>query len=189
MADEQNTDQPPQWFDEFKNQLGNTLGGITAQQQQMASQMAQTAATPAPAPLPSKETDEKLLSEFVNNPSRFITELDQVITQKATNHAEYVLRQQEEARRTEEAARQFENQFFSENSELIPYRAILVERMGAQPGHLDPEGLQEPRQVHRRGVTLEVGIGAEDHLADALVLDAGEELAHAQLVGADAVER
>ena len=160
MADEQNTDQPPQWFDEFKNQLGNTLGGITAQQQQMASQMAQAAATPAPAPLPSKETDEKLLSDFVNNPSRFIKELDQVITKKATDHAEHVLRQQEEARRTEEAARQFENQFFSENAELLPYRAILVERMGAQPGHLDPKARADAAAAEVRELIKKEQLGA-----------------------------
>ena len=52
-----------------------------------------------------------------------------------------------------------------------------------------PSGLSEPAEVHGRGLALDVRVGAEDHLGDALRLDAGQQLLDPQLVGADALDR
>ena len=140
MDEEQKeAEAPPAWFDDFKNQLGNALGTLNQQQQELASRVSQSAQPqPAAAPQLSKDTDEKLLNDFVSNPSRFISELDEVITRKATDHAEKVISDAEANRRTEEAARKFENDFFSENPELMPYRALVIEKMQTQAAHLDP---------------------------------------------------
>src|SRR5215217_2209465 len=55
--------------------------------------------------------------------------------------------------------------------------------------HPHAERLEERRDVHRRRVSLEVGVRRDDHLGHALAFDSVEELLHAQVLGADAVER
>lgn len=153
MADEKQEEAPPKWFNEFQTQLAGALGGLNQQQQALAEQVNSVQAAPVAAPpSPSKETDEKLLNDFVNNPSRFISELDQVITSKAAAHAEQALSKAEEMRRTEEAARKFENDFFSQNAELMPYRALLIEKMQTQPGHLDPMARADAAAVEVRNL-------------------------------------
>ena len=53
----------------------------------------------------------------------------------------------------------------------------------------EPERLQQRRHVHGGRVALEVRVRGEDHLGDVVTIDAVQELLHAQIVGADAVER
>src|SRR3954453_7662074 len=58
-----------------------------------------------------------------------------------------------------------------------------------QPRHAQPERLEHPREVRRRGLALEVRIGGEDGLGDRPVGGPGNELADPQLLGSDAVDR
>src|SRR5690606_23542409 len=55
-------------------------------------------------------------------------------------------------------------------------------------GDLQPEGLDQAAEVHRRRLALDVRVGAEDDLLDALRVDAGEQLLDPQLVGPDALD-
>ena len=55
-------------------------------------------------------------------------------------------------------------------------------------GDLEPERLEQPAEVHRGGLALDVGVGAEDDLLDALGVEAGEQLLDPQLVGPDALD-
>tara|TARA_B100001250_G_scaffold465_1_gene413 strand:- start:671 stop:1321 length:651 start_codon:yes stop_codon:yes gene_type:complete len=152
MAEEEQ-EAPPKWFNEFQTQLAGALGGLNQQQQALSQQVQNAKAEPVAAPQgPSKDTDEKLLNDFVNNPSRFISELDQVITSKAAAHAEEALSRAEEGRRMEDAARKFENDFFSQNPELMPYRALLIEKMQTQSAHLEPMAKAEAAAVEVRNL-------------------------------------
>ena len=54
---------------------------------------------------------------------------------------------------------------------------------------LHPERLEEPGQVHGGGLALDVGVGGEDHLGDALGVDPAQELLDPELLGADALDR
>src|SRR5215213_6101247 len=56
-------------------------------------------------------------------------------------------------------------------------------------GGAHAEGLQQPGQVHGGGLALDVGVGGEDHLGDALGVDSGEHLLDPQLLGPDALDR
>ena len=51
-----------------------------------------------------------------------------------------------------------------------------------------PSGLSEPGEVHRGGLALDVGVGGEDHLGDALGVDPGQELLHPELLGPDPLD-
>ena len=62
-------------------------------------------------------------------------------------------------------------------------------RPGREAGDAQPEDLEQPGQVGGGGLALEVGVGRDDHLGDDAVAEPGEQLAHAQVVGADAVDR
>ena len=55
-------------------------------------------------------------------------------------------------------------------------------------GHGEAEGLEQAGQVHRGGLALEVRVGAEDDLFDALGVHVGEQFLDAQLLGADAFD-
>jgi len=140
MANEDNQNDAPQWFNEFKDQMGQVLGGITQQQQAMGQQIAQ-ASQPAPEAAASPQpglSDERLLNDLVNSPSKFISELDNVITQKAAAQTQTAIQQAEENRRIEEAAQKFEAEFFTRNPELKEYRALVIDKMQKQPVHLEP---------------------------------------------------
>ena len=54
---------------------------------------------------------------------------------------------------------------------------------------LTPSGNNSQREVHRRRFSLEVGVRAQDHLGDALGVEPHEKRPHAQLFGADSVDR
>src|SRR5919205_2870795 len=54
-----------------------------------------------------------------------------------------------------------------------------------KPRDAQPQRLQEPGEIGRRGLTLEVGVHRQDHLGDLAVGEAGHQLADAQLVGPD----
>ena len=58
-----------------------------------------------------------------------------------------------------------------------------------QAGDPEAEHLEHPREVAGGGLALEVGVGRDDDLGDDAVAEPGEQLAHAQVVGADAVDR
>src|SRR2546429_6402949 len=68
--------------------------------------------------------------------------------------------------------------------QVAPHRETTRET-----GHPDAARLEEGRDVHRRGVALEVRIGREDDLRDAVALDAFHQLADPEVVGPDPVER
>ena len=140
---ETGAETPPAWFNEFKDQLGGALGTLNQQQQALA-QSVQNSSASAAALTPSqnlgatKESDEKLLNEFVQNPTRFISQLDEVITQKATTRAQTAIAASETSRRAEVAAEKFERDFFGANPDLEPYRALLIEKMQTSQSHLQP---------------------------------------------------
>ena len=56
-------------------------------------------------------------------------------------------------------------------------------------GHADTQGLDEPGDIGRGGLALDVRIGGKDDLLDAAVGQAGEQLADADVVRAHAVHR
>src|SRR5215212_801090 len=58
-----------------------------------------------------------------------------------------------------------------------------------QPRHAQLHWLQQPGEIGRRGLTLEVRIRGEDDLGDRAVGQSGHQLAHPQLVRTDAVDR
>src|SRR5690606_34563338 len=58
-----------------------------------------------------------------------------------------------------------------------------------QSRHLDPEGLDQPRQVGGRRLPLEVRVGREDQLVDLAVGEPGHQLADPQVIRPDAVDR
>ena len=58
-----------------------------------------------------------------------------------------------------------------------------------ETGDLHAEGAQQPREIHRRGLALRVGIGRHDDLVDAAGGDALDEGLDLQIVGADVVHR
>ena len=51
--------------------------------------------------------------------------------------------------------------------QLVGVLEVAPDRQPAgDPGHPDPEGREQPGEVHGGGLTLEVGVGAQDHLGD-----------------------
>src|SRR2546429_8334011 len=75
--------------------------------------------------------------------------------------------------------------------DLVGVLQVAPDRETArETGHSDAAArLEEGRDVHRRGVALEVRIGREDDLRDAVALDAFQELPHPEVVRPDPVER
>src|SRR5262245_42824734 len=66
---------------------------------------------------------------------------------------------------------------------------ISPDRQAARkPGHPQPHGFEQPCQICGGCLTLEVGIGREDHLRDGAVSETLHQLADAQLVGSDALD-
>src|SRR6478672_11454553 len=59
---------------------------------------------------------------------------------------------------------------------------------GGQPRHGEADVAQQPAQVGGRGLALEVGVGRDDDLLHLTGGEARHELAHPQIVGADAVD-
>src|SRR6202011_83739 len=57
------------------------------------------------------------------------------------------------------------------------------------PGYLDPERPQKAGEIHRGGIALDVGVGTENDLGDALDVQPGQQLTDTQLLRADAFER
>ena len=58
-----------------------------------------------------------------------------------------------------------------------------------QSRHAQADRLEHPGEIGRGRLTLEVGIGREDHLGDGAVGQPDHQLADPQLVGSDAVDR
>src|SRR5690606_1905294 len=74
--------------------------------------------------------------------------------------------------------------------QLVGVLEVAAHRQAARdPGDPHAERLEQPAEVHGRRLALEVGVGAQDDLGDALPLDAVEQLPHPQLVGADPLDR
>ena len=73
--------------------------------------------------------------------------------------------------------------------QLVGVLEVAAHRETAgDPRHLHRQRLEQRRQVHGRGVTLDVGVGAQDHLGDAFTVDARQQLADLQLIGADPLD-
>src|SRR5665213_716668 len=73
--------------------------------------------------------------------------------------------------------------------QLVGVLEVTAHRQSAgDPGNGQPQGLEEPGEVHGRGLALEVGVGAEDHLGDPLAVEAEQELAHPELFGPNALD-
>src|SRR3954451_2001177 len=58
-----------------------------------------------------------------------------------------------------------------------------------QTGHAQVHVLQESAEIGRRGVALDVRVGREDHLGHGAVGEPGHQLADAQLLRSDALQR
>src|SRR6476646_891139 len=74
--------------------------------------------------------------------------------------------------------------------DLIGVLEVAADRQAArEPSNAHAERLDQGRHVHRGCVPLEVGIRREDALGHVVALDTLEQLLHAKVLGADAVER
>lgn len=147
MADETQNSEVPKYFEEFRDQVGESVKQLAESQQQLANVVAsqaeaqQKAAQSAPVSQPqvaSKEVNDRFLNEFVANPTETFANFKQMVTAEATKQASEMIEQREAARRQEEAARQFEQEFFQHNQDLAPYRALVVEHLQKQPANLEP---------------------------------------------------
>src|SRR2546428_27506 len=82
--------------------------------------------------------------------------------------------------------------FSRRNQRLGDLAAVLQVAAHRQPAgdprHPHPERLQQPGQVHGRGLAFDVGVGGQDHLLHALVGQPAEQLPDAELLGADALD-
>jgi len=61
-------------------------------------------------------------------------------------------------------------------------------KSGRDPGDPDAERLDEAREVQRRGLALDVGVGRDQDLGDLVAGEAVDEFTDAQALGADAVD-
>jgi hypothetical protein len=143
MADDEKTEaEVPAYFREFQAQVGQTVQQLAQSQQQLASAVqaqAEVRQPQQPAPiLPNKEVDDRFLNEFVANPTQTFANFKQIVTDEASRQAGQMIEQREEQHRQEDAARQFEQEFFRHNQDLAPYRALVVDHLQRQPGNLDP---------------------------------------------------
>ena len=78
----------------------------------------------------------------------------------------------------------------SSQRELVCVLEVAPNREPARdPRYLYRKVLEEARQVQCRRVALDVRVGAQDHFLHPLDFDPAEELPHAQLLGADPVDR
>src|SRR6478752_277676 len=74
--------------------------------------------------------------------------------------------------------------------DLVGVLQVAAHRQTARKsGDLQPHRLDEAREVGRGRLALEVGVGREDELGDLAVGEADHQLAHTQVVGADALDR
>lgn len=146
MADDK-TEEVPAYFKEFQAQVGQSVQQLAQSQQQIAGAVQAQAeasgrlANAKPATTgqqPSKEMDDRFLNEFVANPTQTFQNFKQIVTDEATKQAGEMIEQREANRRQEDSAKQFEQEFFNHNTDLAPYRALVVEHLQRQPEHLDP---------------------------------------------------
>ena len=147
MAEDSQNPEVPKYFEEFRDQVGESVKQLALSQQQLANVVAnqaeaqQQAAAAAPASAPqvaSKEVNDRFLNEFVANPTETFANFKQMVTAEAGKQASELLQQHEATRKQEEAARQFEQEFFQHNQDLAPYRALVVEHLQKQPANLEP---------------------------------------------------
>src|SRR6266540_1831823 len=74
--------------------------------------------------------------------------------------------------------------------DLIGVLEVAADREATgEPGHADPEGREQAREVHGGRLAFDVGVGGQDHLADAVGLDPGQQLADVQVVRSDPLDR
>jgi hypothetical protein len=74
--------------------------------------------------------------------------------------------------------------------QLVGVFEISTHRKAAcDPSDLYFQRSDQPREVHRRRFTLEIGIGAKNHFFDIFWLEARQELAYLQLIRADTLYR
>ena len=123
----QQADAPPQWFQQYTQQLG----GVLQQQNQQIARIAQTvaqSAQPQPAkptlpPPPQSEIRERILGTIVNEPERFVSEVVGFAEQRAEakmQEREMLLRQEMEYQRFNE---RFWGEFFAANPDLQMFQA------------------------------------------------------------------
>lgn len=132
---EQQDNAPPQWFQQYTQQLG----GVLQQQNQQIARLAQTVAhnaQPAPpkptvAPPPANEIRERILGTIVNEPERFVSEVVGFAEQRAEQkmvEREARLRQEMEYQRFNE---RFWGEFFSTNPDLQMWQAEIGQAFSA----------------------------------------------------------
>lgn len=132
---EQQDNAPPQWFQQYTQQLG----GVLQQQNQQIARLAQTVAQtsqPAPpkptvAPPPANEIRERILGTIVNEPERFVSEVVGFAEQRAEAkmvEREARLRQEMEYQRFNE---RFWGEFFSTNPDLQMWQAEIGQAFSA----------------------------------------------------------
>src|SRR5262245_1665661 len=73
---------------------------------------------------------------------------------------------------------------------LVGVLEIAADRQPARDARdAHTERLEQPRQIDRGGLALDARVGGQDHFFDLVVLEPGQQLAHAQVLGPDAVQR
>ena len=145
-------DAPPQWFQQYTQQLG----GVLQQQNQQIARLAQTVAQGSqPAPVkptipapPQSEIRERILGTIVNEPERFVSEVVGFAEQRAEAkmaEREMRLRQEMEYQRFNE---RFWGEFFSANPELQMFQG----EVGAAFQQTDPNADYSARANYARDV-------------------------------------
>ena len=139
---EQQDNAPPQWFQQYTQQLG----GVLQQQNQQIARLAQTvaqtsqpAAPPKPtvAPPPANEIRERILGTIVNEPERFVSEVVGFAEQRAEQkmvEREARLRQEMEYQRFNE---RFWGEFFATNPDLQMWQAEVGQAFSASDPNAD----------------------------------------------------
>ena len=145
-------DAPPQWFQQYTQQLG----GVLQQQNQQIARLAQTVAQGSqPAPVkptipapPQSEIRERILGTIVNEPERFVSEVVGFAEQRAEAkmaEREMRLRQEMEYQRFNE---RFWGEFFSANPNCRCSRG----EVGAAFQQTDPNADYSARANYARDV-------------------------------------
>lgn len=148
------------FMNEFKQTIQQQVGQIAGQQQQIAShlaareqarqQAAQQQAQRA-APKMPEDSNERLLNEFVNNPTRFVSEMSSAIRQQATQESEQKLRDYQHDIETKQTINQFWGDFYAHNDDLTAYgpmvQAAFVNQPPGDPSQRANAAAEQVRQL------------------------------------------
>lgn len=141
-----------------QEQLARFMVEKDRQDQQARAESRRPAAAPA---APSKETDERILNELVQNPTKFFTELASITRSNAAVEADNRIQEYQKEEKSRSQVGAFWNGFYNYNADLVSYAPMVEAAFRSQPPGDPSERANAAAEDVRRVLAAERQAGVE----------------------------